>query len=405
VARTLAPLLLALSLLPACDGESPPPREQPHETPPPPFRHADFYKTLQADAEHFSFSAGDWLEDQGDAPFYGLAFYAHAGADEDNPAWSARADEARARALSLIVDADLLNGDLQEIVMSCFGLIDAMNARDDRADLAAVDTLLDRLDVLVKSIGWYVDIDSERSWALRTYGPTSVSALIGLVNLQYAALLGGDRAAERLAWAKEMEANITERAFDETFYAFGPERPGLFLYPNVAMMALEARLFQLTGDEAYRERARALYDAIQPLSLGTSPTRYYSEYSADEMGAKTRDYSTLSEHNYLVLALLLLFDITRDPAFVEEADSVIDAFSTQLHGSWCLSDMHRGACAPACATSDVCVEGSCTEDRCQDAVLHHWMDGRAAVPEDPSFLCTGCNLQMLYVMWFRQTQL
>ena len=30
------------------------------------------------------------------------------------------------------------------------------------------------------------------------------------------------------------------------------------------------------------------------------------------------------------------------------------------------------------------------------------MDGNIAVPEDPEFFCSGCNLQLLYVLWYRQ---
>src|SRR5262249_21375908 len=102
----LAPLALAL----ACGANE---TLSPHDAPPA-FPHAAFYATLQGDAEHFSFVDGDWLEDQGDAPFYGLGFYAHAGIERGNDAWKARAEAARRRALSLVTDADLIGGDLNE---------------------------------------------------------------------------------------------------------------------------------------------------------------------------------------------------------------------------------------------------------------------------------------------------
>jgi hypothetical protein len=123
------------------------------------------------------------------------------------------------------------------------------------------------------------------------------------------------------------------------------------------------------------------------------------------MGAKTRDYSTLSEHDYVALALLLLYQVTGDRAFVDEADSIVDAMSTELYGVWCLADVHKDPCAPACASAEVCLAPSCAPNACQNAVLHHWIDGRKARPQDPSFMCSGCNLQLLYVMWFRRTQL
>jgi hypothetical protein len=384
-----APLIAGSAVFAACASHAP------SAPPPPAFTQGAFYATLESDADGFSIDHGDWLEDFGDAPFYGLAFYAHASREEKNDAWAARAEAARQRALSLTTNADLVNGDLQEMVMSTLGLIDAMDARGDRADIAVVDEFLDRIDELVKLVGWYIEVGADRSWALATYGPTSISALIGLANLQYAYLLGGDRKDDRIAWAKEMAQHIDEHAWNGAAYTFGLGRPGVLLYPNVAMMAMQARLFQVTGDGAYKDRARAIYDAVQPLKLPTSPTRYYSEYSAADMGAKTRDYSTLSEHNYLVLSLMLLYQITGDRAFVDEADSVLDAFATEVHGRWCLSDLHHETCAPGCATSTLCVGTACESDRCQNAVLHHWIDGRPAQPSDPSFMCSGCNMQML----------
>jgi hypothetical protein len=390
---------LFLLVLAACGSRASAPRD-----PTPPFRHGAFQDQLAADADAFSIADGDWLEDYGDAPFYGLAFYAHAGREKNDAAWLARADDARSRAKRLITDADLVHGDLQEMVTSTLGLVDAMNARGDRDDLRVVDDFLDRLDRLVSLIGWYVEVGADRSWALQTYGPTSISALIGLTNLQYALLVGGDRKDDRVAWAKEMEGHISDRAYNGTFYDFGLGKTGLYVYPNVAMMAMHARLFQLTGEPKYKERARSLYDAIQPAKLPASPVRYYSQYSADAMGAKTRDYSTLSEHNYITLALYLLYQLTADRRFVEEADSIVDAMSTELYGGWCLHDVHKDACTPACG-SGVCLGPSCAPDACHNAVLHHWIDGRPARPSDPSFMCSGCNLQLLYTMWFRRTQL
>jgi hypothetical protein len=50
----------------------------------------------------------------------------------------------------------------------------------------------------------------------------------------------------------------------------------------------------------------------------------------------------------------------------------------------------------------VCLDGTCLQDHCTGGVLHHLMDGNIAVPEDPEFFCSGCNLQLLYVLWYRQ---
>jgi hypothetical protein len=203
-----------------------------------------------------------------------------------------------------------------------------------------------------------------------------------------------------------MAARIDAAAYAGGRYAVGPDRPEVLdLYPNVSMMLLNARLFQLTGIGSYRERAVQAYAAIQPLKLSTAPVRYYSPYSAEAMGATTNDYSTLSSHNYLMLALAVLFEVTSDPAYVTELDLVLDAMERELYGAYCLADMHRAACGPPCDPGGVCVAGACGPDRCGHAVLHHFIDGRPALPSDPEFLCTGCNLQLLYVMWYRQTRL
>jgi len=368
------------------------------EPPTPEFRHQAFYETLRADAEHFGQREGDWLEDYGDAPFYGLAFYAHTTPED------ARTVAARARAVSLITDIDFSTADLQEVTMSALGLMEYADATGDDADVAVLDAFVDEMDGLAKAIGYYVPTEGVESWALRTYGPTAISALIGLVNAEHAVRIGSRR-DERIAFAREVAKHVAEVAYDGTRFAFASDNPMLCLYPNVSMILLDSRLFQLTGEVSYRERALRTYDAIQALRLSDLPTRYYSPYSAAAMGATTTDYSTLSSHNYLMLALAVLYEVTRDPRFVEELDSVLDALETQLYGSWCLSHVHEESCPTTCSETEVCVVDACTEDSCQGGVLHHWIDGRPAAPTDPEYFCSGCNLQALYVMWYRSVRL
>jgi len=48
------------------------------------------------------------------------------------------------------------------------------------------------------------------------------------------------------------------------------------------------------------------------------------------------------------------------------------------------------------------VDGQCLDDVCHCGILHHWMDGRIALPSDPEFFCDGCNHQLLYLLWYRQ---
>ncbi len=399
----------------ACSSSEPRPTPIPNPAPElsfprkaaPASRHDALYGALLQEARGLSFSEGDWLEDYGDAPWYGIVASDHMGD-------SRRRDEALARARRLVAEKDLLKGDIQEMTMSALGLIERVSTTKDAGDLALLDDFLDRLDRLASAFGWYLDLGGDVSWALRTYGPTSISALIGLVNAQYGLLIGGARGQERLDFAVEMDQRITERALASIrdwqgqrtvmAYRFGKEREGLFLYPNVAMIALKARLHRLTREDRYVKEAVALHDAIQPLRISDSPARYYSPYSAAEMGARTRDYSTLSSHNYLALSLLLLFEVTGEDRFLEESDRVLDALE-KMRGRWCLSHVHTSAraCGGTCPDRRVCVKNTCSDDRCQEGVLHHVIDGRLALPEDPSFFCAGCNLQTLYVLGYRRT--
>jgi hypothetical protein len=200
-----------------------------------------------------------------------------------------------------------------------------------------------------------------------------------------------------------MRDRIAAKTWNGKYYLFGTSRTDVDLYPNVAMIVLEARLFQLTGDPQYKDRALALYHAIQPLKLPDG--RYYSEYSAVEFGAKTMDYSTLSSQNYTEMALLLLYQITGDPSYVVEADRLVATVADKLRGTWCLGQVHNQPCAATCSSPQVCIATRCSEDVCEGGLLHHWMDGRLALPGDPTFFCSGCNLQSLYILWFRSRML
>ncbi len=39
-------------------------------------------------------------------------------------------------------------------------------------------------------------------------------------------------------------------------------------------------------------------------------------------------------------------------------------------------------------------------DDMQGRILHHWIDGHIAHPDDPEYFCSGCNHQFLYVVWY-----
>jgi hypothetical protein len=380
----------------------------------PPSRHAALREALTTDARGLSFENGDWLEDLGDAPFFGLAWLSRrAESGPLPPGDAARLDASLARARVLLA-SELLSGDLQEKVMAALGVIEhvaAAHERGDSPDVAAVDAFLARLDGLVSGLGDYLAGVEDVSWAVRTYGPTAVTALVALVHAQYALLIDNDRSHDHLDRAIALEQRITDRAHGDLAdaptgrtaraYAFGPGRVDIDLYPNVSMILLEARLFRLTRDETYRLQARALYGAIQPLKLSDVPARYASPYAAVSLGAKTREVATLSSQNYLALALTLLFEITGERRFSDEADRVLDAIES-MRGPWCLAQVHTEKCAPSCGAAQACVSATCTADRCTTGLLHHVVDGRLANATDPTLFCSGCNLQALYVIGYRR---
>lgn len=381
-----AAAFVLVASLAACSDE---PEDDVPVAPAPASRHDALRDALADDAKAFAFQDGDWLEDLGDAPFFGLAWLSHRAVDGALDAGGlARRDAAVARARSLL-SGPLLEGDVQDKVMAALGLIEHIGVTGDRAELPVLDEFVDRLDSLTHTLGDYLEAGADRSWAIRTYGPTAVTALVALVEAQYALLVGGERAGERLERAKAIDAKIGERAFGDLGtvrgYAIAPGRIDLELYPNVAMAMLKARLFRITRDDAYRLEARALYAAIQPLKMSDAPARYRSPYAAPLVGAKTPDVSTLSSQNYLALSLLLTFEITGDRRFVDEADRVLDAIAA-MRGPWCESEVVPGA----------------SPDRCTTGLLHHVVDGRLAEPGDGTLFCSGCNLQTLYVLGVRR---
>ncbi len=389
-------------LVPGCpeDVDTTPEPEEP-----PAFRHAEFYEDVQTWAETLTRIDGDWKEDWGDGAFFGLGFYAREGTSSSSEEYLAIADELMARNLALIEGENLITGDVNEIAMCLLGLIEYVSATGDSSALATIDEMIAVLNDLLEAVDGYFPPEAVDSFAMDFYGPTSINGLLALISLQRAYLLAGDDDLVDVA-AQVVDA-IDARAWNGTYYDFSDTRDGLYLYPNVTMILVQVRLFQLTGDAAHLDRALAVHAGIQPLRVAedsglAGPGRYRSPYSADIEGAQTDDYTTLSSQNYLMMALMLLYEVTGEAAYLVEVDDVLDFLETYMVGEWCLSHFHTDDCASPCDDGDVCIEEACFEDTCQRGVLHHWIDGRVAVPEDTVLICSGCNLQLLYVMWYRQ---
>jgi hypothetical protein len=376
----------------------------------PAFRHQEFYERLKQTAESFTLLDGDWKEDFGDAAFYGPAFYAWAGTSEQNSAWLERAGLAHERNMVVVRDADLLTGDVNEIIMAALGMIEYMAATGDHTHLVHLNKLMTNLEELIDLMGGYLTVELVPGYAMETYGPVSNNGLVGLLFLQHAHLLCDENRERFVAFGQEIAARIRSEAFEGQAYTFSPDRPGLYLYPNVTMIILHTRLYQLTGEAMQLDRALAVYETIAQLRVETDagligPGRYFSPYSAEFMGAQTENYTTLSSQNFVIFALSLLYQATGEPAFLEEIDPILDFLDEYLEGSWCLAHIHKEPCSPECDGDAVCLDETCTPDTCQSGILHHWMDGRLAEPHNPEFFCSGCNLQLLYSMWYRQEAL
>ena len=85
------------------------------------------------------------------------------------------------------------------------------------------------------------------------------------------------------------------------------------------------------------------------------------------MGATDDDYTTHSSQNYLMLALIVAFQVSGDEQYLQEIDILLGFLENRL--------------------------------LIGDQILHHWMDGRAAAEPDPYIYCLGCNVQTLFILY------
>lgn len=334
-----------------------------------------FHEAMRGYASAFAVEGGHWAEELGDAAFYGPAFYVRTGNAEGDTEALSLAAAARDYDLTLVTqataDLDFYTANMEEVFMAALGVLEHADELGDGVGLPEIDALLERTNDFLGLFRDYLNPDGELgAFALDTYGPTTITAAVALVNLQRARLAEGAARDAMIGRTREIVAAIDRNAWLEEpgYYRFAPDEDRVDLYPNVMMTLVLGRMHELTGEEQWLARAERMFDAIQPLRQPAG--NYYSEYSAAAMGATTTDYSTLSSQNYLSLSLLILFERTRDPRYLLELKSVLDFIRTHLL------------------------------DEAQGRLLHHWIDGRIALPEDLEYFCAGCNLQLLYVGWY-----
>jgi len=329
---------------------------------------------------------GNWAEDFGDGSFYGQTFMIPWGVEKR------RAEYLELGFLTTGFVNDLINqwkdepllyldvGD--DILMGNLGFYSAYEEYDAACDLLVehgsgctlrkdrlkenIDWSVARWNETIASFGNYIpDMDI---YAIYTYGNTVVTALFAVLNEEYARVFPGGGAAH-LDTAELLVEDIHQKVWDQDLqaYRYKPEVTKLHLYPNIIMMVLYGRLYQLTGEQEYLGRSQLLFDSIQPLK-DHQRGGYHSPYSMEVMGAQTDDYKTLSSSCYTTLAMMTLYENTGDQKYLDEAGEVLDFIENHLY----------------------------TDGK----ALHHWMDGEMAKPEHLEYYCTGCNLQLLFTIHY-----
>jgi hypothetical protein len=265
-------------------------------------------------------------------------------------------------------DSMWMLANLEEVFMTTQGLIEYAGVTGDEALIPPLQTLLDVMSGLMSTFGNYLDV-SVGEFAADLYGPTSITAGYAVILLQYAALLDAPDEELRVTQAIIALDVIGEKAFDEDHYQFRPGDEKLYLYPNATMLIALNRAYQLTGEQRFLDRALLVYEGIQVLR-DANLDFYHSPYSQAYQGAETDEYGTLSAQNYLLLGLMLMYQNTQDPAFLEDILALLRFIQEKLY------------------------------DAEKQKILHHWIDGRPALPTDPDYFCSGCNLQVLYLLWY-----
>ena len=336
-----------------------------------------FYESLQEDALSFEFDNGEWLEDFGDAAAFGPNFYLHAGLGTNRESYLEIAQAARSYNLRTVEQAGddifwYLNN-LEEVFMAMMGLVEYAGVSGEAELVAPLDDLINTTDCVVRLLGDYVNL-SVGDFAADLYGPTAITGGMALTYLQYATYLDTPARGLRIRRAAAIVDAIDDQAWNVNHYRFKPDEDRLFLYPNTIMLSALTRLYELTGEARYLERAETVYQGIQALH-DIEKGFYRSPYSQEYQGAETDEYSTLSSQNYLMLGLTVMYQNTGNELYLNDLLRVLDHVRTRLY------DLEQGK------------------------LLHHWIDGRIALPSDPDYFCSGCNLQTLYILRYLQDEL
>lgn len=368
-------------------------------TPAPASRHDALHGELVTATPRFPFVDGRWPDDRGAVIFGGVAALARRRAGESlDPVSAAQLAAAVARARGVLL-ADTLDVPQPATIAAAIGMIDVIATTGDRSPLEVVESFVDRAwNAYARSVdGGGLDMSF--------YGPWTVSMAAGAVLFAHFALyVGGDRAGEMTERALAIDARVRSLAFGDLIdassgvaargYATAPGQVSLSVEPNAWMLLLKARLFRLTQREEFRLEARALVGAIAPLRLA-SPVRYLTLRA---QGDGLRPLVVLDDQSVLALALSVLFEITGDRRFIDEADALFDGIAS-LRGRWCLSDRISSTCVPLCEDGEACRTGTCVADQCDEGLLDVTLEDATPLPGFSS----DSNFGALYALGYRRS--
>lgn len=335
---------------------------------------------LTADATAFAVTNGDYVDDEEDAPHYAVAWLArHGGVPE----------AVKARSLALLADP----GDpiRLEKIEAAQGLVELLIAHDESVR-APLDAYVDRVDAAIHATGDYANTDFEPDAGpdagaptpgeviddeAARIGPTALTAMIATLEADLTLFAGEDRRDRALAIDAGIRAvaltDLSSATGQARAYAFAPDIAGIYETPNIAMLVEKARLYRLTKDLTFQLEARAVYAALQTLKLSSTPATYSSPSAQAALATDSRNLTLLSSQADIAFALMLMFEITGEERFIDEADSAIDMLAT-LRGPWC------SLTTPQCGTGEV----------------HHILDGALA-----KTLCAGCTFRVLHALDYR----
>jgi hypothetical protein len=314
---------------------------------------------------------GEWGEDFGDARLYAPALLLGLGHQTDDRcllAFGRLSVEGNRRLIRMGRLFPLFFWQsLPDQMFAAYGLIEAFPYEHQVGDRGLIDAVVDRLNAALELGGRYPE--GANGALVPAFGPTTLTAAVATLNLRCALHVGGSRGPERAEFGMKLIDAITEQAYepDRGVFRASSDVSELRLYPNVMMIIADCLAYQVTARATCLDRARVTFENIQPLR-DPNQGNYYSPYSAESMGAQTEDYSSLSSQLYLITALNLLYESTGDEQYQHEAEEVLHFVCTHL--------------------------------RADGRLVHHWIDGRQAEPNDPTYYCSGCNFQALHVMWY-----